>query len=142
MPAKGTASSTLKITAAAGLAPGFYQVALAAKAANGAVIPTVRILVTVASPGKTIPTAYVSNYSDNTVSAVDTSTHRPVRPSRSAVARTAWWSPRTTPRLFVANNNTNNVTVIDTTTNTVTATVPVGSVQLPSTRPRTGRPCG
>ena len=52
VPAKGTASGSVKITAAAGLAPGFYQVALAAKAANGAVIPTVRILVTVAQPGE------------------------------------------------------------------------------------------
>ena len=72
----------MTIAAAASTATGYYQVAFAAHAANGAVIPSVPLLVTVARPGQRIPTAYVSNYSDNTVTPVDTRTHNAGRPSR------------------------------------------------------------
>ena len=125
-PAGGTAQTTVTISAAAGMATGYYQVAFSAHASNGAVIPGVSLLATVAQPGESIPTAYVSNYSDNTVTPVDTRTHNagppiPVGsgPDGMIVAG---------GDLFVANNNTNDVTVIDTATNTVKATVPVGSV--------------
>ncbi|MBV8933831.1 MAG: glycoside hydrolase family 92 protein, partial [Kutzneria sp.] len=124
--AGGTAKTTVTIGAASGMATGYYQVAFAAHAANGAVIPGVSLLVTVARPGESIPTAYVSNYSDNTVTPVDTRTHTagpaiPVGsgPDGMVVAG---------GDLFVANNNSNNVTVIDTTTNAVIKTIPVGSV--------------
>jgi predicted alpha-1,2-mannosidase len=125
-PAGGTAQTTDTITAAAGTTTGYYQVAFAAKASNGAAIPGVSLLVTVAQPGESIPTAYVSNYSDNTVTPVDTRTDTagppiPVGsgPDGMIVAG---------GDLFVANNNSNNVTVIDTSTNAVIATIPVGSV--------------
>ncbi|HET9169623.1 MAG TPA: GH92 family glycosyl hydrolase [Actinospica sp.] len=121
-----TASTTTKISAASGMATGYYQVEFAAHASNGAVLPDVSLLVTVAAAGESIPTAYVSNYSDNTVTPVDTRTHNagpaiPVGggPDGMIVAG---------GKLFVANNNTNNVTVIDTGTNAVLATIPVGSV--------------
>ncbi|HWG28664.1 GH92 family glycosyl hydrolase [Actinospica sp.] len=121
-----TTSTTATITAASGTATGYYQVELAAHASNGAVLPDVSLLVTVAAAGESIPTAYVSNYSDNTVTPVDTRTHNagpaiPVGggPDGMIVAG---------GKLFVANNNTNNVTVIDTSTNAVLANVPVGSV--------------
>ena len=80
-------------------------------------IPTTDILVTVASPGELIPTAYVSNYSDNTVTPVDTRTGTAGPPIAvgSGPGRRGGHAGR--QRLFVANNNTNNVTVIDTTTN-------------------------
>ncbi len=125
-PAGGTAQTTVTVSAAAGTATGFYQVALAAHASNGAIIPGVSLLVTVAQPGQSIPTAYVDNFSDNTVTPVDTTTHTagpaiPVGsgPDGMTVAD---------GDLFVANNNSNNVTVIDTTTNAVIKTIPVGSV--------------
>jgi predicted alpha-1,2-mannosidase len=125
-PPGGTAQTTVTIAAATGMATGYYQVAFAAHAANGAVIPAVSLLVTVAQPGENIPTAYVSNYSDNTVTPVDTRTHNagppiPVGsgPDGMIVAG---------GDLFVANNNSNDVTVIDTATKTVKATIPVGSV--------------
>ncbi|MBR7828909.1 GH92 family glycosyl hydrolase [Actinospica sp. MGRD01-02] len=121
-----TSSTTATITAASGMATGYYQVRFAARASNGALLPDVSLLVTVAAAGESIPTAYVSNYSDNTVTPVDTRTHNagpaiPVGggPDGMVVAG---------GKLFVANNNTNDVTVIDTSTNAVVATVPVGSV--------------
>jgi predicted alpha-1,2-mannosidase len=121
-----TVSTTATITAASGMATGYYQVEFAAHASNGATLPDVSLLVTVAAAGESIPTAYVSNYSDNTVTPVDTRTHNagpaiPVGggPDGMIVAG---------GKLFVANNNTNNVTVIDTSTNAVLATIPVGSV--------------
>jgi predicted alpha-1,2-mannosidase len=120
------ASTTATIAAASGMTTGYYQVRFTAHASNGAVLPAVSLLVTVAAAGESIPTAYISNYSDNTVTPVDTRTHNagpaiPVGggPDGMIVAG---------GKLFVANNNTNNVTVIDTSTNAVVATVPVGSV--------------
>ncbi|MEY9913155.1 putative alpha-1,2-mannosidase [Catenulispora sp. MAP12-49] len=121
-------------TTAVSLAPdpatasGYYQVAVRASASNGAVLPTTDILATVAAPGVFIPTAYVTDYSDGTLTPVDIRTGNagPAIPVGSGPDGEA-----ITPdgkRLFVANNNTNNVTVIDTTTNQVIATVPVGSV--------------
>jgi len=125
-PAGGKASATATISAPANASTGYYQVRFAAKASNGAVIPGVSLLVTVAQPGESIPTAYVSNYSDNTVTPVDTRTHNagpaiPVGGGPDGVIVAGG-------KLFVANNNTNDVTVIDTTTNAVLATIPVGSV--------------
>jgi len=121
-----TASTTATITAASGMTTGYYQVDFSAHASNGAILPNVSLLVTVAAAGESIPTAYVSNYSDNTVTPVDTRTDNagpsiPVGggPDGMIVAG---------GKLFVANNNTNNVTVIDTSTNAVLATIPVGSV--------------
>jgi len=105
-----TASTTATIPAASGTATGYYQVEFAAHASNGATLPDVSLLVTVAAAGESIPTAYVSNYSDNTVTPVDTRTHNagpaiPVGggPDGMTVAG---------GKLFVADNNTNNVTVI------------------------------
>ena len=121
-----TASTTATITAASGMATGYYQVKFSAHASNGAVLSDVSLLVTVAATGESIPTAYVSNYSDNTVTPVDTRTHNagpaiPVGGGPDGMIVTGG-------KLFVANNNTNNVTVIDTSTNAVVATIPVGSV--------------
>ena len=121
-----TASTTATITAAAGMATGYYQVDFSAHASNGAILPDVSLLVTVAAAGESIPTAYVSNYSDNTVTPVDTTT------DTAGPAIPVGGGPDgmivVDGKLFVANNNTNNVTVIDTTTNAVLATIPVGSV--------------
>jgi predicted alpha-1,2-mannosidase len=121
-----TASTTTTISAAAGMATGYYQVDFSGRASNGAILPDVSLLVTVAAAGQSIPTAYVSNYSDNTVTPVDTATNTagpaiPVGGGPDGMITVDG-------KLFVANNNTNNVTVIDTTTNAVLATIPVGGV--------------
>jgi len=125
-PAGGTASTPVTIKAPASMAAGYYQVTFSSRAANGAVIPEASLLVTVASAGQSIPTAYVSNYSDNTVTPVDTQTDTagppiPVGSGPDGMTITGGL-------LFVANNNSNNVTVIDTTTNAVVKTIPVGSI--------------
>ena len=125
-PAGGTASASVTVAAAASLATGYYQVTLAAHAANGAVIPPVTLLVTVAAAGQSIPTAYVSNYSDNTVTPVDTRTDTAGPPI--AVGSGPDGMTVAGGDLFVANNNSNDVTVIDTTTNAVVKTIAVGSV--------------
>jgi predicted alpha-1,2-mannosidase len=124
--AGGTASASVTISALASMAPGYYQVTFTSAAANGALIPAATLLVTVAASGQSIPTAYVSNYSDNTVTPVDTSTDTagppiPVGSGPDGMIVTGGL-------LFVANNNSNNVTVINTTTNAVAATIPVGSI--------------
>jgi YVTN family beta-propeller protein len=124
--AGGTAQTPVTISAAAGLATGYYQVSFAARASNGAVIPSASLLVTVTQPGQSIPTAYVSNYTDNTVTPVDTTTDTagpPIPVGSGPDGMTVAGGD-----LFVANNNSNNVTVIDTTTNAVIKTIPVGSV--------------
>jgi predicted alpha-1,2-mannosidase len=124
--AGGTADSTVTISAAPSLATGYYQVSFTAHASNGAAIPGVSLLVTVTQPGVSIPTAYVSNYSDNTVTPVDTRTHDagpPIPVGSGPDGMTVAGGD-----LFVANNNSNDVTVINTTTNVVVKTIPVGSV--------------
>ncbi|HEX4224873.1 MAG TPA: glycoside hydrolase domain-containing protein, partial [Pseudonocardiaceae bacterium] len=118
----------LTVTASAQASAGFYAVTISGKASNGAVLANASILVTVAAPGQVIPTAYVSNYSDNTVTPVDraNNTAGPVIPVGSGPDGVA-----VTPNgseVYVANNNSNNVSVISTATNQVIATVPVGSV--------------
>jgi YVTN family beta-propeller protein len=126
--AKASATSTVTVSASPQAQAGFYQVAIAGTAANGAIIATARIVVTVTKPGQTIPTAYVSNYSDNTVTPVDRAngTAGPAIPVGSCPDGVA-----VTPNgaeVYVANNNSNNVTVISTVDQHLIATVPVGSV--------------
>ncbi|HEY0807437.1 MAG TPA: GH92 family glycosyl hydrolase, partial [Pseudonocardiaceae bacterium] len=126
--AGATVSEPLTVTAGQQAQSGFYEVAIAGKASNGAVIATTRVLVTVAKPGELIPTAYVSNFSDNTVTPVDrrTGTAGPTIPVGSGPDGVV-----VTPdgsQVFVANNNSNNVTVIATSDNHVITTVPVGAV--------------
>ena len=118
----------LTVTANPGATAGFYAVTISGKAGNGAILANASILVTVAAPGQVIPTAYVSNYSDNTVTPVDraNNTAGPVIPVGSGPDGVA-----VTPNgaeVYVANNNSNNVSVISTATNQIIATVPVGSV--------------
>jgi predicted alpha-1,2-mannosidase len=125
-PAGGSAQTSVTISAASSLATGYYQVSFAAHAASGAVIPGVSLLVTLTQPGQSIPTAYVSNYSDNTLTPVDTTTDTagppiPVGSGPDGMVVTGG-------DLFVANNNSDNVTVIDTATNAVIKTIGVGSI--------------
>ncbi|HEY3953986.1 MAG TPA: GH92 family glycosyl hydrolase [Streptosporangiaceae bacterium] len=127
-PAGGTVGSMLTLAPAASLATGYYTVTLRAHAANGAVIQRASILVTVAKPGQSIPTAYVDNYSDGTVTPVDLANHTA---GPDITVGSGPDGEAITPDgklLYVANNNSNNVTVINTATNQVVTTVTVGSV--------------
>jgi predicted alpha-1,2-mannosidase len=126
--AKQSTTVPLTVTASPQAGAGFYAVRIAGKASDGAVLANASVLVTVAAPGQVIPTAYVSNYSDNTITPVDraNNTAGPVIPVGSGPDGVA-----VTPNgaeVYVANNNSNNVSVISTATNQVIATVPVGSV--------------
>lgn len=126
--AGATAESTLTVSAAPDAHAGFYEVAIAAHTSNGAVIPTAHLLITIAHPGEVIPTAYVSNYSDGTVTPVDTDTHTagPPIPVGSGPDGVVVLPDNTAA--YVANNNANDVSVISTVDNSVVATVPVGTV--------------
>lgn len=126
--AGATVPVPLTVSVSATAQSGFYEVAIAGKAGNGAVVATTQVLVTVAKPGELIPTAYVSNFSDNTVTPVDRRTGTagptiPVGAGPDGVVVTPDGS-----QVFVANNNSNNVTVIATSDNHVITTVPVGSI--------------
>jgi predicted alpha-1,2-mannosidase len=126
--AKASTSVPLTVTASPSATAGFYAVTITGRASNGAVLANASILVTVASPGQVIPTAYVSNYSDNTVTPVDRAndTAGPVIGVGSGPDGVA-----VTPNgaeAYVANNNSNDVSVISIATNQVIATVGVGSV--------------
>jgi predicted alpha-1,2-mannosidase len=127
-PAGATISSTLTVQAGPDAHAGFYEVAIAAHAANGATIPTAHLLITVAHPGEVIPTAYVSNYSDGTVTPVDIGTHTagPVITVGSGPDGVVVLPNNS--EAYVANNNTNDVSVISTVDNSVVARIPVGSV--------------
>lgn len=118
----------LKLLASGGLAPGYYDLRIVAITAGGAVIAPVTAFVTVAQPGQSIPTAYVTNYSDNTVTPISLLT-RQTGPSIPVGAGPD--GAVVTPNgklLFVADNNSNDVTVIDTSNNQVIKRIPVGSV--------------
>jgi YVTN family beta-propeller protein len=125
-PAGGSVTTALTLTAGATVPTGYYQLGLTARTNAGAVLARSHLLVTLATPGQSIPTAYVSNYSDNTVTPVDTRTHNAGPPI--SVGSGPDGMTTAAGRLFVANNNTNNVTVVDLTTNAVTATVATGNV--------------
>jgi predicted alpha-1,2-mannosidase len=127
-PAGGVVRTPLAVGADAGVPAGFYQVTIGATASTGATIQTTHLLVTVAAPGQVIPTAYVSNYSDATVTPVDTRTRTagptiPVGSGPDGVVVTP-----DDREAYVANNNSNSVTVIGTADNRLVATVPVGSI--------------
>jgi predicted alpha-1,2-mannosidase len=127
-PADGTVGSKVTLSPAASLPTGYYTVTLTAHAANGAVIQQSSILVTVAKHGQSIPTAYVDNYSDGTVTPVDLANHTA---GPDITVGSGPDGETITPNgklLYVANNNSNNVTVINTATNQVVTTVTVGSV--------------
>jgi predicted alpha-1,2-mannosidase len=127
-PAGGTVGSKVTLSPAASLPTGYYTVTLRAHAANGAIIQQASILVTVAKPGQSIPTAYVDNYSDGTVTPVDLANHTA---GPDITVGSGPDGEAITPDgklLYVANNNSNDVTVINTATNQVVTTVAVGSV--------------
>ncbi|HEU4424751.1 MAG TPA: GH92 family glycosyl hydrolase, partial [Pilimelia sp.] len=128
VPAGGSAKTPMTVSADSDVTAGFHQIAVTAAARNGAVIRTTHLLITVTKPGEVIPTAYVTNYSDATVTPVDTRTRTagptiPVGRGPDGVVITP-----DNREAYLANNNSNSVTVLSTADNRVIATVPVGSI--------------
>ena len=74
--------------------------------------------------GKTV---YISNRTDNTVTAIDASSLKIL--AEIPVGKRPWnmATSRDGKLLFVANGKSNSVTIIDTATNTVSREVPVGA---------------
>jgi YVTN family beta-propeller protein len=73
------------------------------------------------------PFAYISNYTSNSVSVIDTATKTVVATVPVGSAPLGVAVNRVGTLAYVANQNDNTVSVIDTTGNTVVATVPVGT---------------
>lgn len=119
-----SAASPITVSAPAGIADGLYDVVITGHDSNGATVPTVRLPITIGHPAQ----AYVSNYSDNTVTPVDivTDTAGPTIPVGSGPDGVVVLPDNS--EVYVANNNTNNVTVISTADNHVITTIPVGSI--------------
>jgi len=83
------------------------------------------VLLPIAGTGFAAPSAYITNYTSNTVSVIDLSTRSvthtiPVGVRPTGVAVTPDGS-----RVYVANYDSHTVSVISTETNTVIATIPV-----------------
>ena len=126
-PAGGSASTAVSVTAAGSTAPGFYDIGLTGQAQNGAVLAGATLQVTVAQPGTVIPTAFVSNYSSDTVTPIDTANNTagsPITvgtaPIRSAVTpdgKTA----------YVTNFSDNTLTPINTSDDSTGKPIPAGS---------------
>jgi len=118
-----------------------HQMALAASVGLGIISLVVVLMVVITSSAGTIPVdkgpwkvavtpdgrhAYVTNYSSNEVSVVDTASNTV---TATIPVDTGPWEVAVTPdghRAYVTDNDANNVSVIDTASNTVTATIPVG----------------
>jgi predicted alpha-1,2-mannosidase len=122
--AGGTASSAIAVTAPAGVADGLYEVTITAHDSNGAILPTAHLRITVGHPAQ----AYVSNYSDNTVTPVDIVTDTAGAPIPTGSGPDGVVVLPNNSEVYVANNNTNDVTVISTADNHVITTIPVGSI--------------
>ena len=92
--------------------------------------------VAVAVTGVNGSRAYVSNYSDNTVSVIDTNTNTVIKTISVGSSPRALAASPDGSRVYVANQNANTVSVIDTNTNVVVDTIAV-PVERP--RPEIGR---
>ncbi len=125
--AEGPDAVRLQIKAPQGIRDGYYDVAIHARAANGARLPTTELVVRVSSPGHLLPLVYVASDSDNTVTAVDPATGGigpAVAVGENPVAVAA--SPNG-ERVYVANQGSNTVSVVDAAGQKVVATIAVGS---------------
>ena len=117
----------LTVSARSGITPGYYRIALRARAANGARLPAIALIVRTAPAGQVLPLRYLASFADNTVVPFDPATRTPgpsiaVGENPDAVATNAVGT-----RVYVANQSSNTVTVIDGKTHKVLATVAVGT---------------
>lgn len=125
--AGGRVTVRLEVTAAASLTPGYYDIALRARAANGARLSAPPLIVRAGAPRRALPLAFVASYADNTVIPVDPAT-RSTGPS-IAVGENPWAIATGTDgrRVYVANSGSDTVSVIDGRSLRVIATIKVGA---------------
>lgn len=124
-----SASTQVTVSAAASAMPGYYNVVVAGTAANGAILAHTTLALTVVKPGVTIPTAYVANYSDASVTPIDIATNVAGTPIGVGAGPNDVVVSPDGKTAYVANQNPTpgTVSVIDTATNNVTATIPAGN---------------
>ena len=116
----------LGVAASSALRPGYYDIELNARAANGARLPTTKLIVRAAPAAKVLPLLYIASTADNAVIPFDPAT-RATGPSITVGENPA--AIATSPggaRVYVANQGSNSVSVIDARTAQVIATVSVG----------------
>ncbi len=116
----------LGVAASSALRPGYYDIELNARAANGARLPTTKLIVRTAPAAKVLPLLYIASTADNAVIPFDPAT-RATGPSITVGENPA--AIATSPdgaRVYVANQGSNSVSVIDARTAQVIATVSVG----------------
>ena len=117
----------LRMAAGSALPPGYYNVAVHARAANGALLNVARLIVRTAAPGRLLPLVFVASTASNAVIPVDPATES-VGPSIAVGENpSALVTGTQGTRLYVANGGANTVSVINTRTLRVIATVTVGT---------------
>ena len=117
----------MAVTAGASVAAGYYDIALRARAANGARLPAMTLIVRTAPARKVLALLYVASTADNTITPFDAATRArgpsiAVGENPAAIVTSAHGS-----RIYVANQGSNTVSVVDARTERMMATVPVGA---------------
>ncbi len=124
-PVGKTGTADAQLGADPGTPGGLYDVSVLAKTGDGAMLPRATWVARVAKPGQRLPVAYVANYFDNTITAVDPRTHAfgvPIlvgaNPRDLAVSSDG-------RRVYVADQGGQSVSVVDAQSESVVATVAV-----------------
>jgi len=133
-PAHGTLSGsnpgtpqTVLVSAAPTTPPGLYDLTITGRAANGALLASVPLVVRVTHGDEAAPLGYIANFVDGTVTAIDPRTRAfstPIVVGRSPGGLGLSPDGR---RVYIANQGSANVSVIDTASNAVIATIGVGT---------------
>jgi predicted alpha-1,2-mannosidase len=130
VPAHGTfsgAAQAVLVSAGPATPPGLYDITIAGRAANGALLASVPLVVRVTHGNAAAPLGYIANFVDSTVTAIDPRTRAfsaPITVGRSPGGLALSPDGR---HVYIANQGSANVSVIDAATNAVTATIPVGT---------------
>src|SRR5205807_1111940 len=126
-PAGQLVATAATLSAAAGARPGFSNVTFAARDGDGAVLRRETLAVTIASNGAVVPTAYVANFTDGSLTPIDVETNVAGPPIAIGAGPNDVIISPDGRRAYTANQNSNNVSVIDTVANSVDATVDAGN---------------
>jgi predicted alpha-1,2-mannosidase len=122
-----TRTVRLTVSAHTGTLPGYYAIALRARAANGALLPATALIARTAPAGQVLPLLYLASFANNTVVPFDPATRASAPSIAVGENPDAVVSNATGTRIYVANQSSNTVSVIDGRTHVVLATVAVGS---------------
>lgn len=117
----------LDVAAARSIAPGYYDITVHVRAANGAPLSPIRLIVRAGKPNSPLPLTFVASTADNTVIPVDPATRAlgpaiAVGENPSAVVTGAGGA-----RVYVANSGSNTVSVLNARSLRVIATIKVGA---------------